>query len=488
VAGWCAEVVAERRFERLRELLGTFVAIVDEPRERRVTVMTDPLGIRPIFVGRAGKRLVFGSDVWALYRAGASRGECDYDAVATWLAYNYNCTDGSLFKDLRRLAPGTATVLKDGQQAEEIRYAVLESGDLPVTQEDAAREVHRTVSASLKTLVSDASHVTAALSGGFDSRYVLALARQAGTELDDVATVRFSPQEGEIADRVAAALGVSLRSVQIGASVWDIYGGDVHHFMADGFPISRFVTHCLAKQRPGTLMINGFVGDSLVRGSHDRISGKLESEWGGDLAGVLQQAHFAISLNLFRPSIRDRIKARSRVPMENAVRRGAGKVFNWADLYLRQRFYISNNFLQHLDWAESLLPFYSWALMSYKMRHDSRAFGRDVYRGIFGRWFPQLADIPHADDLPRVRSSPKPANCMVKWARQIVGKPSRLTGLTPLAERICLPLVLLTAAGVPAGRRRLTPIVEDAMLTIRRMDLLERRMRDNHLTMNWDSL
>jgi hypothetical protein len=486
VAGWCADVVAERHFDRFRDLLGTFVAVVDEPKERRVTVITDVLGIRPLFIGRIGDRLAFGSNVWALYRAGASKGECDHDALTAWLAYGYNCTDGSLFKDLRRPSPGTATVFKDGR-TEEIPYATLEAGDLPNSPERAAHEIDEIVSASVKALVSDGFPVATALSGGFDSRYLLALGLDTRADVGHVASVRFSQEEGEIADQVAAALRVPLKSVQVGASVWDIYD-DVHHFMADGFPISKFVTYCLAQQYPGMPMMNGFLGDSLVRGSHDRAAGKLESEWSANLADVLQETHFAVSLNLFRPSIGKTIKARSRAPMENAVRRGAGKVFGWADLYLRQRCYISNNFLQHLDLAEALLPFYSWALMSYKMRHDSHAFGRDVYHRIFSDRFPTLADIPHSSDLKRPSRPGKPANCMVRWARELIAQPSRLTRLEPLAKHRCVPLVALAASGVPFGRRRLTPIVEDAMLTIRRIDLLEQRVRDNQLSLNWSSL
>ncbi len=486
VASWCADVVAERRFERFRELLGTFVALVDEPRHGRVTVITDILGIRPMFVGRVEDRLVFGSDVWALYRAGASKGECDQDAVAAWLAFGYNCTDGSLFRDLRRASPGTATIFEHGG-SREIPYAALEPDDLPATPEQAADDIHRMVSASVKALTSDVTPVSTALSGGFDSRYLLALGLQAGVDLSHVASVRFSEAEGEVAERVAAALRVSLTTMDVGSSVWDVYD-DVHHFMADGFPISKFVTHCLAKQFPKMPMINGFLGDSLVRGSHDRAKGKLETEWSGSLAEVIHDEHFTLSLNLLRPSVGKGVKARSMVPMETAARRGAGKVFGWADLYLRQRCYISNNFLQHLDLAEALLPFYSWSVMSYKMQHDSRAFGREVYQRIFSKRFPCLAGIPHSSDLARPRRPQRPANCMVKWARDLVSRPARLARLEPLARRICVPVVMFAAAGVPAGRRRLTPIVEDAMLTIRRIDLLDRRMTDNQLSVDWSAL
>jgi hypothetical protein len=80
-------------------------------------------------------------------------------------------------------------------------------------------------------------------------------------------------------------------------------------------------------------------------------------------------------------------------------RSGGGQIFSWCDLYLRQRCYISNNFLQHLAIAEAVLPFYNWQLLRYKMQHESKVFGPEVYARIFQRHFPALAAIPHASEI-----------------------------------------------------------------------------------------
>ena len=193
---WCAEIVARKRFDCFRELLGTFAAIVDEPQDGRITMVSDILGIRPMFVGRRDGRYVFGSDVWALHQAGASGGDCNYDAVSTWLAYGYNCTDGSLFSDLRRLAPGAATVLQDGRM-EEIPYATLEVGDRIASVEQAAGDLHDIVAADVRILIAGQKDITVALSGGFDSRYLLALCVSAGADLGRVICGDFPRRRGK---------------------------------------------------------------------------------------------------------------------------------------------------------------------------------------------------------------------------------------------------------------------------------------------------
>jgi hypothetical protein len=46
---WCASVVAEKRYDSFKELIGTFVVIIDEPEQSRITFITDILGLRPMF-------------------------------------------------------------------------------------------------------------------------------------------------------------------------------------------------------------------------------------------------------------------------------------------------------------------------------------------------------------------------------------------------------------------------------------------------------
>jgi hypothetical protein len=269
--------------------------------------------------------------------------------------------------------------------------------------------------------------------------------------------------------------------------VWDIYE-DVHHFMADGFPISKFVTHGIAQQFPAVPMVNGFMGDSLVRASNDRLDGQSEEAWCADLAGALQQKHLAISLNLFRPHVSSAILERARLPMTDVMSRAAGKAFAYADLYLRQRHYISNNFLQHLDVSEAVLPFYSWRLMAYKLAHSPVAFSPETYHRIFAQHYPQLADVPHASAVKTHQHQAPLPECAVRWARGLLTPLCRPDWLSLLSKRTCLTLIALGAARLPSMNQRLAPIVEDAVFTCRRIHLLERRVKNAGLRFEWGAL
>ena len=508
IPAWCARVVAEGHYSRFRELLGTFVVIIDQPKQRRITFVSDILGIRPMFIGRHNGRLVFGSDVWTLQKAGCTSGEVDYGAVSSWIVFGYNCTDGSLFTDLRRLPPGAVLVLQDGKVAE-IPYAEFTQGsDLPST-EQAAEEMHEIVSKATKTLVATHSRLSLSLSGGFDSRYLLALALQAKAPVETIVNVSFTREEGEIAHEVARILGVPVQDFPVNGNLWDIYD-DVYHFTADGFPISKFVTHCIAQRYPDVPMLNGFLGGIIIRGFDDTVDGKYETEWHEDPAHVLQRNFSLISvrffrMKVFREDMAKRILVRSRLPLEELVQRGArmSKVVDLVNFYHKQRYHISNNFLQHLGLAEALLPFYSWELLAYKVAHPYRVFNDAVYAAIFQRHFPKLAHIPHSDWVRQARLKQRAhgltrglqdwwkgpqrvARCTRRWAQELLPIMRQNDWLNLLAKETCIPLAVLGRSSFPQGvSRNLVPIVEKMILSFQRFYLLEKRVRESGMHFDW---
>lgn len=478
---WCAKVADEKRYELFRELVGSFAVIIDDPIQHRITFVTDILGVRPMFLGNYKGRLVFGSSVWPMYEEGLSSGEINYDAVSSLIAYGYNCTGGSLFSDLNKIPPGTAVIFQEGQYTE-ASYTIINPNSEKPDAGKIAKDLHDIISATVKTLMANFNHVSLSLSGGFDSRYLLALILSLGKASIDCATVNFTEAEGQIASEVAKTFNVPLKTCKIRGSVWDMYE-QVYHFTPDGFPITKNVNYCVAEEFPGIPMVNGFLGGILIRGVCDSIMGKYEDEWKGDLADVLQERYLFTSLKMFRKDIAERIKMRSRLPMEDAVRKGSqlGKIFFWTNIYYNQRYYISNNFLQHIAITEALLPFYSWELLLYKMSHDDRLFNRDVFLRIFKDNFPKLGRIPHADDLKSKKTKLfGVAQCTRKWANEIFPLICSKDWLSLLQRKHSM---MRNVAGITGLRK-----AEASIFILERLYLLEKKARETGLNFDWDSI
>ena len=477
IPGWCLNATVENCYNRFKELLGTFIVIIDEPKQHRITFVNDILGMRPMFLGNKNGHIVFGSDVWAMFGMGLSDGKTDYDSVSSWIAYGYNCTNGSLFTDLHRLPPGSAIIFQNGQYKQHA-YAELKGDSQVLSISQVVDELHAIVSSTVNNLLAKHSHVSIALSGGYDSRYLCALSSALLRNNAIQCVTVSSDDEGDIASKVAEKLGVSLTCFLIKRSVWDLYN-QVYHFMADGFPISKFVPHLIANHYPALPMINGFLG-GLLRNTPGPYLGKYETECEGDLADVLQHRHTFMNFKLIRQDLAKRIQKRARVPMEEAVRMGkpGDKVFTWSNLYHRQRCYISNNFLQHLGITDAILPFYSWELLSYIMKKDNRLFIRETYQKIFEKYFPELAEIPHSSDLPYKRH--KIGRCIQQWAIQLLPVILNKSDLPLLVKKQSL---LHDIAGCLGYRK-----AESSIMHFQRLYLLEKRLRDEGLDFDWESI
>lgn len=480
---WCLDVYISSRYEHFRELIGTFVIILDLPETNHLVFITDILGIRPMFYGVHQGRLVFGSDVWTMYNSGVSNGKINYDAVSSWIAYKFNCTDGSLFEDIQRLSPGSVTVFH-GNTYVQTPYIKFVSEARTRSPEEVSEEIHHIVSSSLRILFRDHKKLCITLSGGYDSRYLLAMStsiKDSGL-LIDVVTVGYTKEEEIVAEKVAGILRVNLKKYQVEGSVWDIYD-EVYHFMPDGFPISKFVPYRIAQDHRDIPILNGFMGDALIRGDSDRYQGKYEFEWKESLVDVLQRKHTRIPFRFLNKEIAKRIKERTRAPMEKAVREGSklGKVFTWQDYYYTHRFYISNNFLQHLDLSEALLPFYNWNLLDYKVKHDYRLFTLDTYKLIYKKYFPELSHIPRSANTESTTS--KKYFGISQQAKKISRKLFYRMIFGNCLSLVEKPYGLISLAGC-AGLRR----VEQLILNFERLYILESIMREKNINFDWNSI
>jgi hypothetical protein len=304
------------------------------------------------------------------------------------------------------------------------------------TTAQAADDLHEIMSCSIRNIGRYHTEAALALSGGFDSRYLLALTSASKRMRVDCLTVNAPTTEGRTARRVTEALGVPLDVIDVPGSIWDMYD-DPYHFTPDGFPITKNVVYLVAQKRPRVSIMNGFLGDSLIRGSHDRIGGAFEAEC-NDLVGSLERRYRRVNFDIIRAPVAERMQIRAREPIEKIVAKwsGSGKVFSFCDLYLRQRFYISNNFLQHLAMSEAILPFYNWALLDYKMRHDPTLFSHDLYTSIFNEQFPVLSSIARAPDRPERRARRPRMTRM--WSRDLFRRMCRKDALRFLMKPRCL--------------------------------------------------
>jgi len=86
-----------------------------------------------------------------------------------------------------------------------------------------SEEIHHIVSSTIKLILNNHDRITVSLSGGYDSRYLLALSLSLGKVSMECATVSFTENEGKVASQVAETLGLPIKKYHVNGSIWDFY-------------------------------------------------------------------------------------------------------------------------------------------------------------------------------------------------------------------------------------------------------------------------
>jgi asparagine synthase (glutamine-hydrolysing) len=218
------EVVLERYLQDSShfedELVGMWALAILDRRRRRVVLSRDRFGIKPLFVVRGTSGVAFASELGAL-RAVASRFpgafDIDHDAAHAMLSWAYVPGTATIYRGVRRVAPGTRLEIDlDSGAINEHRYyrprPAADAARVRTLQEACELISPLVAQAGREHLESDVP-IAAFLSGGIDSSLVLDAAAAAGGPPVRAFTIGFRDprfDESPFAREVATALGIEL--------------------------------------------------------------------------------------------------------------------------------------------------------------------------------------------------------------------------------------------------------------------------------------
>jgi asparagine synthase (glutamine-hydrolysing) len=165
-------------FNRLNGMFG--LAIWDV-QNRRLVVARDAMGIKMVYYRLAGGRLTFGSEIRPLLVSEPSTPQIDPLALNLFLQFRYTPSPFTIFRGIRKLAPGTMLVVENGRCREErwYDYTPVPFANAKEDQEAADELLHLYRAAVGRHLLSDVP-VGILLSGGLDSGLLLALMNEHG--------------------------------------------------------------------------------------------------------------------------------------------------------------------------------------------------------------------------------------------------------------------------------------------------------------------
>jgi asparagine synthase (glutamine-hydrolysing) len=167
--------------EVLNRLNGMFGLAIWDVMKKRLVVARDAMGIKLIYYKVDNGTLTFGSEIRPILAAQSSRPDVDPTALNLFLRFRYTPSPLTIFKGIRKLAPGTMLVCEDGRCRTERWYNFTRTPFLDhKSEKQAAEELLELYRAAVRRhLLSDVP-VGILLSGGLDSGLLLALMNEQG--------------------------------------------------------------------------------------------------------------------------------------------------------------------------------------------------------------------------------------------------------------------------------------------------------------------
>jgi asparagine synthase (glutamine-hydrolysing) len=272
------------------KLNGMFAIALHDTVRRRVLLVRDHMGIKPLYYAFDGRYLVFGSEIKVLLASGLVERKLDIDGLGQYLAWEYVPGSQTLLQGVQKLQP--AHMVAIDLQAVDVRpRQYWDIPEHPVSTLSAG-EWEEQVDSLLQTcvrrqLVSDVP-LGAFLSGGVDSSLVVAAMGKAKTfsiGFDD-------PTYNELAwaRAVAAHLGVDHSDEILVPDIGELFNRLVH-FMDDPIAdFSIFPTYLVSAvaRKKVTVALSGDGGDELFGGYETYIAQQRAAQY-ASLPAIVRQ-------------------------------------------------------------------------------------------------------------------------------------------------------------------------------------------------------
>jgi asparagine synthase (glutamine-hydrolysing) len=269
--------------DTISRVTGMFaIAIWDKDLEQ-LTLVRDRVGEKPLYYGWQGsginRTFLFGSELKALKKHPQFTDEIDRGALALYMRYCYVPAPHSIYKEIKKLEPGTILTVSLNHHYSQERYwdsrEIAKKGfqspfDAPIAEvaKNLEVELKKTIS---QQMTSDVP-LGAFLSGGIDSSAVVALMQAQSSRPVKTFTIGFKEagyNEAEFAKLVAGHLGTEHTELYVSSQdALDVIPKLPNLYcepFADSSQIPTFLVSALAREHV-TVSLSGDGGDELFCG------------------------------------------------------------------------------------------------------------------------------------------------------------------------------------------------------------------------------
>ncbi|MEO5589180.1 MAG: asparagine synthase (glutamine-hydrolyzing), partial [Gemmatimonadaceae bacterium] len=268
----------------VQKFIGMFAIAVWDTRDRKLSLIRDRLGIKPVYYYHRRGIVAFASELKCITKVPGFDASIDRNAVAAYLRYLYIPAPQTIYQFARKLLPGHILTVDESTAAplESQPYWSVEAacGDgrqnlFRGDETEAVDELTRLLSDAVRLRMEADVPLGALLSGGVDSSTVVSLMQANATSPTRTFSIGFPGtvhDESVHAASIAARLGTDHTEMQVTAddalAVVPLLAEMFDEPLADPSQIPTYLVSKLAR-REVTVALSGDGGDELFAG-YDR--------------------------------------------------------------------------------------------------------------------------------------------------------------------------------------------------------------------------
>lgn len=275
----------------LQKMHGMFALALWDRKEKQLHLIRDRLGKKPLYVGWAGKMLVFGSELKALAAHPDFKADINRDSLALYLRYGYVPAPHCIYKNIWQLPAGfrlalDVSALRPGENLEARmepywhHLRVLEEARAkatPRTEGQILKEFEALLSLCVKERMISDVPLGAFLSGGIDSSLIVALMQKESPTSVKTYSIGFDEagfDEAGFAKKIAAHLGTDHHELYLRPEDARDVIPELPQIYDEPFAdISQIPTYLVSKfaRRDVTVALSGDGGDEMLGGYNRHI-------------------------------------------------------------------------------------------------------------------------------------------------------------------------------------------------------------------------
>lgn len=260
----------------VNQLVGMFAFSAWDKQEKKLYLVRDRLGIKPLYWGHFGDFFLFGSELRALRECKDWRPEIDRNSLANYFRHNYIPAPHSIYKNVFKLLPGHILTYKIGEEPKIRPFWSLSENEVKSSGLESESKIldslHNLLSDSIiKRMMADVP-LGAFLSGGIDSSTVAAIMQANSSKPINTFTIGFNEEgynEAKHALAISKHLGTNHAELYVSSQkamdtiplMPDIYDEP----FSDSSQIPTYLVSKMAREHV-TVSLSGDGGDECFAG------------------------------------------------------------------------------------------------------------------------------------------------------------------------------------------------------------------------------